>query len=67
LFNAYLDYSVCDVAAIGEGVSDSVGRRLSADMVRWSELAGYVRRDDRFLGFIVRRVDGSSLIRPSCT
>jgi len=62
-----LDYSVCDVAAIGEGVIDSVERRLSADMVRWSELAGYVRRDDRFLGFIVRRVDGSSLIRLSCT
>jgi hypothetical protein len=52
-----LDYSVCDVAAIGEGVSDSVGRLLSADTVPWSELAGFVRRDDRFLGFIVRHID----------
>jgi hypothetical protein len=57
LFNAYLDYSVCDSGAIAEGFSDSVGRLLSADTVRWSELAGFVRRDDRFLGFIVRHID----------
>jgi hypothetical protein len=29
----------------------------SAGKVRWSELAGFVRRDDRFLGFIVRHID----------
>jgi len=57
LFNAYLDYAVCDDAAIAEGFSDSVGRLLSADTVRWSELAGFVKRDDRFLGFIVRHID----------
>ena len=57
LFNTYLDYSVCDNGAIAEGFSDSVGRLLSADTVRWSELAGFVRRDDRFLGFIVRHID----------
>jgi hypothetical protein len=34
-----------------------VGRLLSADTVRWSELAGFVKRDDRFLGFIVRHID----------
>jgi hypothetical protein len=57
LFNAYLDYAVCDDAAIAEGFSDSVGRLLSADTVRWSELAGFVKRDDRFLDFIVRHID----------
>jgi len=57
LFNAYLDYSVCDNGAIAEGFSDSVGRLLSADPVRWSELAGFVRRDDRFLDLIVRHID----------
>jgi hypothetical protein len=30
---------------------------LSADAVRWSELAELVRRDDRFIGFIVRHID----------
>ncbi|MFL5309704.1 MAG: hypothetical protein ACJ79H_04530 [Myxococcales bacterium] len=57
LFNAYLDYSVCDDASIAEGFSDSVGKLLSAEPVRWNELAGFVRRDDRFLGFIVRHID----------
>jgi len=57
LFNAYVDYSVCDSGSIAEGFSDSVGRLLSADTVSWSELAGFVRRDDRFLGFIVRHID----------
>jgi hypothetical protein len=57
LFNAYLDYSVCDDASIAEGFSDSVGKLLSADAVRWSELAELVRRDDRFIGFIVRHID----------
>jgi hypothetical protein len=57
LFNAYVDYSLCDDAAIAEGFSDSVGRLLSADTVRWNELAGFVRRDDRFLRFIVRHID----------
>jgi hypothetical protein len=57
LFGAYVDYSVCDDAAIAEGFSDSVARLLSADMVRWSELVAFVRRDPRFLDFIVRHID----------
>src|SRR3954468_14169792 len=59
LFNAYLDYAVCDDAAIAEGFSDSVGRLLSADTVRWSELASFVKTDDGFLGFVVRHIDAT--------
>jgi hypothetical protein len=31
----------------------------AADTIRWSELTEFVRRDDRFLHFIVRHIDGT--------